>query len=79
MSAAACMKRFCTAGNKEPNEDAIWLMDLFSQIDKNGNVKIFAAYKITFEGTDAKQDKNRMSPKIINVEFIPDKGETCRT
>ena len=47
MSAAACMKRFCTAGNKEPNEDAIWLMDLFSQIDKNGNVKIFAAYKIT--------------------------------
>ena len=59
--------------NNEPNEDAIWFMHLFSQIDKNGNVKIFSAYKITFEGTDARQDRNRMNPKIINVEFILDK------
>lgn len=59
--------------NHEPNEDAIWFMHLFSQIDKNGSVKIFAAYKITFEGTDASQEKNRINPKIINVEFILDK------
>jgi hypothetical protein len=59
--------------NNEPNEEAIWFMHLFSQIDKNGNVKIFAAYKITFEGTDARQDINRTSPKITNVEFILDK------
>jgi len=59
--------------NNEPNEDAIWFMHLYSQIDKNGNVKIFSAYKITFEGTDARQDINRRDPKIINVEFILDK------
>jgi hypothetical protein len=59
--------------NNEPNEDAIWFMHLYSQIDKNGNVKIFSAYKITFEGTDARQDINRRNPKIINVEFILDR------
>jgi len=64
--------------NNEPNEDAIWFMHLFSQIDKNGNVKIFSAYKITFEGTDARQDINRMSPKIKNVEFIFDKVKLAK-
>lgn len=59
--------------NNEPNEESIWFMYLFSQIDKNENVKIFAAYKITFDGTDARQDKSRMNPKITNVQFILDK------
>lgn len=59
--------------NKTPDEEAIWFMHLFSQIQQNGDIKIFAAYKITFEGKDARIEANRDNPKIINVEFILDR------
>lgn len=61
--------------NHEPNEEVIWFMHLFSQTDKNGNTKILSGYKITFDGTNASEDKIRANPKIINVEFILDKAK----
>ena len=60
--------------NNTPNQDSIWFMHLYVQIDKMQNVKIFAAYKIVFDGTDAAIDRQRTNPKITNVEFILDKA-----
>jgi hypothetical protein len=57
----------------EPNQDSIWFIQMFGQIDKNGFFKIYSAYKITFEGTDARVDLQRVKPKIKDIEFIFDK------
>jgi len=38
--------------------------------DKAGHITLHAAYKVTFEGTDARIDAQRDNPKIKNVEFI---------
>lgn len=59
--------------DNEPNEDSIWFIQIFAQIDKAANIKIFSAYKITFEGNDARIDSQRAYPKIRNIEFILDK------
>jgi hypothetical protein len=64
--------------DKVPNEESIWFMHLLSQVEKNGNIKIFAGIKITFEGTDARIEKNRVDPKIINVEYITDKKQLIK-
>lgn len=64
--------------DKVPNEESIWFMHLLSQVEKNGNIKIFAGIKITFEGSDARVEKSRVNPKIINVEYILDKNELTK-
>ena len=56
--------------DNEPNENAIWFIQIFAQVDKAGTVKIYAAYKVTFEGDDARVDSQRSNPKIKNIEFI---------
>ncbi|MFT3933704.1 MAG: hypothetical protein QM726_08835 [Chitinophagaceae bacterium] len=61
--------------DNEPNENAIWFTQIFAQLDKAGNIKIYAAYKITFEGDDASVDRQRMNPKIKNIEFILNKED----
>lgn len=59
--------------DNEPNQDSIWFTEMFVQIEKSGEIKIFSAYTITFEGTDARIDMQRRSPKIKDIEFIVDK------
>jgi hypothetical protein len=59
--------------DNSPNQDSIWFMYLFAEIDKRKNLKIFSAYKITFEGDDATKVAQRHDPKIRNIEFILDK------
>ena len=61
--------------DNEPNQDSIWFIQLFGQIDKNGFFKIYSAYKVTFVGTDASLDEQRVRSKIKNIEFIFDKRE----
>jgi hypothetical protein len=56
--------------DNEPNENAIWFIQIFAQVDKAGNIKIYSAYKVTFEGDDARVDRQRSNPKIKNIEFI---------
>lgn len=58
-----------------PDENAIWFTQIFAQVEKSGNIKVFSAIKVTFEGDDARIDRNRMNPKIKNVEFILNKDE----
>jgi len=50
-------------------------MQIFGQVDKNGFFKIYSAYKVTFEGTDASVDAQRQRLEIKNIEFIFDKHE----
>ena len=57
----------------EPDEKAIWFIKMFAQKDKAGNIKIFSAYKVTFEGIDATIGANRINPKITKIDFITDK------
>ena len=59
----------------QPNESAIWFTEIFANVDKSGNVKIYSAIKVTFEGTDARIDAQRRDPKIKNVEFIIEKSD----
>jgi hypothetical protein len=61
--------------DNEPNVDSIWFIQIFGQVDKNGFFKIYSAYKVTFNGTDASVDDQRVRPKIKNIEFIFDKME----
>ena len=59
--------------NNEPNEDSIWFIEIFAQVDKENNIKVLAGYKIFFEGKDARDDNLRANPRIKKVEFIIDK------
>lgn len=59
--------------DNEPNKDSIWFIQIFGKIDRNFSFNIYAAYKITFEGTDARIDEQRREPKIKNIEFIYEK------
>ena len=59
--------------DNEPNQDSIWFIQLFVQIEKTGKVKIFSAYKIIFEGNDARESEQRQNPRIKDIEFILDK------
>lgn len=61
--------------DNEPDEKAIWFIQIFAQVDKAGNTKIYAAYKVTFEGDDARVDRQRSNPKIRNIEFILNKED----
>lgn len=61
--------------DNEPNENAIWFIQIFAQVDKAGTIKIYAAYKVTFEGDDARVDSQRSNPKIKNIEFILNKED----
>lgn len=53
-----------------PGEKGIWFIRILAHEDKAGHLTLYAAYKVTFEGTDARIDAQRANPKIINVEFI---------
>jgi len=61
--------------DNEPNEKAIWFIRIFAQVEKGDKIKILSAYKITFEGNDARNDAQRRDPKIKNIEFILEKAE----
>lgn len=62
--------------DNEPNEDLIWFIKIFANvIDKTGNIKIFSAYKIVFDGKDARLDEVRAYPHIRNFEFIFEKDK----
>ena len=63
-----------TPYNNEPNDDAIWFIKIFAEVDKANKIKIYSAIKITFEGNDARMVSNRNNPKVKNVEFIIDKA-----
>jgi hypothetical protein len=56
-----------------PDEKSIWFTQIFAEKDKQGNFKIYSAYKITFEGSNANEDNQRTNPKIKNIKFIMDK------
>lgn len=61
--------------DNEPNEDAIWFIQIFARVDKPGKIKIFSAYKMIFEGNDARIDDQRTNPKISDIEFITDQND----
>ena len=61
--------------SNQPNDNSIWFMKIFAQITASGQVKIFSAYKITFEGTDPSVESFRDNPKITNIQFILDKKQ----
>lgn len=56
-----------------PGEKGIWFIRILGHEDKAGHLTLYAAYKVTFEGTDARIDAQRTNPKIKNVEFITEK------
>ncbi|MDI9312881.1 MAG: hypothetical protein QM535_21910 [Limnohabitans sp.] len=58
--------------NNIPNENAIWFLYVFSQINKDKSIKAYAAYKVYFTGNDASVDSQRANAKVTNVEFITD-------
>jgi hypothetical protein len=60
--------------NNSPDEKAIWFEVLFSREEKTGKNINYAAYRITFDGDDARIDRQRMAPKITNIQFIFDKS-----
>ena len=77
---ATLPKNFFTEGNffgdwynNQPEDKAIWFTQVYAKKDKQGNFKVFSAFTITFEGTNAKDDNQRRNPKIKNIEFIFDK------
>ena len=58
----------------EPDQDsAIWVTKIFLKAGEKGQYIPCLAFKITFEGTDAM--KERLDPKILNVEFITEKDK----
>jgi len=59
--------------NNTPDEKAIWFIEVLANTDNAGKVNVFAAYKITFDGTDATKEAARRDTKITSVEFILDK------
>ena len=56
-----------------PDTPGIWFIIVLTRIDQSENITAYAAYRITFDGTDARVEEQRMAPKITNVEFIFDK------
>jgi hypothetical protein len=58
----------------KPNEDGhIWFERIFAEEDAKGDIKVFAAYKVMFEGTNSEQE--RMHPRIKDIIVILDKKE----
>lgn len=60
--------------DNKPDEKAIWFTEVFAEKDKSGVYKVYAAYKITFEGTDARLDHQRKNAMIKNILFIFDEA-----
>ena len=58
----------------EPNEDSIWFIKIFAQVEKSQNIKIYSAYKVVFDGNDARIDHQRTNPKVRDVIFITEKN-----
>jgi hypothetical protein len=56
-----------------PGEKGIWFIRLLAHEDKAGQIRLYAGYKVTFEGTDARIDAQRSYPKIKNIDFFTDK------
>lgn len=61
--------------SNQPDEDSIWFTNIFAQISASGQVKIFSAYKMTFEGNDPSAESFRANPMIKNIQFIFDKKQ----
>lgn len=58
--------------SNEPNENFIWITNIFGEILESGKIKIFSAYKMTFEGNDPTALAFRSEAKISNIDFIFD-------
>ena len=58
--------------SNKPNENLIWITNIFGEISEGGKIKIFSAYKMTFEGNDPTAFTFRSDPKISNIDFIFD-------
>lgn len=58
-----------------PDEPAIWFEQLYAKEDKQGNMTIYAACRITFDGNNTRSDEQRTDPKISNIEFIFEKDK----
>ena len=63
--------------NNAPDEKTIWFEMIFSSKEKTGQV-IHAAFRITFDGNDARITEQRMAPQITNVQFVFDKVELAK-
>lgn len=61
--------------SNQQNDDAIWFMQIFAQVTERGQVKIYSAYKMTFEGTDPSALSFRENPLIKNIQFFFDKTQ----
>ena len=58
--------------NKPEENDKIWFLQLYAKEESKGKYTPYLAFKVTFEGSDAM--KERLDPKVLNVEFITDKN-----
>src|SRR5579859_3981389 len=67
-----------TRYNNSPDEQAIWFEMVFSKEDKAGKRTTYAAFRITFDGNDARIEEQRMDPKITNIQFVFDKDELAK-
>src|ERR1700761_1215031 len=52
--------------DNDPDESAIWFTVVFAKQDKQGNISAFAAYRVSFEGNNARLNEQRMNPQITN-------------
>jgi hypothetical protein len=57
-----------------PDEKAIWFTEVFAEKNK-GAFTVYGAYKIVFEGDDARIDQQRSNARIKHISFIFDKTE----
>ena len=64
--------------NNVPDTPGIWFTEALAQIDKQGHITIFSAYRVTFEGDNAQITEQRIDPKITNIEFIFDKATLAK-
>lgn len=57
--------------DNRPDEKAIWFTEVFAEHDKKtGTFKVYGAYKITFEGTNAHEVDTKKPLNIKSIQFI---------
>lgn len=62
--------------DNKPDDKAIWFTEVFAEHDKKtGIFKVFGAYRLLFEGTNAHEIDSRKPPRIKSIQFIFDGPE----
>jgi hypothetical protein len=64
--------------NNYPDEPAIWFLQVYAYKDKSEKFHPLAAFKVVFDGDDARVDAYRRSATIKNIIFIFDKAELAK-